>query len=110
MNETSSGKNGYDLHLTIDVELQKKVDDILEDTLKKYAGTAGREKFKKAIVVLMNPQTGEIYAMSGKYLDEDGKIQNYSSGCLCVRFRCKGRYGVYDAGSGNSDTLQYRAG
>lgn len=86
MNETSSGKNGYDLHLTIDVELQKKVDDILEDTLKKYAGTAGREKFKKAIVVLMNPQTGEIYAMSGKYLDEDGKIQNYSSGAYLDDF------------------------
>ena len=86
MNETSSGKNGYDLHLTIDVELQKKVDDILEDTLKKYAGTAGREKFKKAIVVLMNPQTGEIYAMSGKYLDEDGKILNYSSGAYLDAF------------------------
>ena len=86
MNETSSGKNGYDLHLTIDVELQKKVDDILEDTLKKYAGTAGREKFKKAIVVPMNPQTGEIYAMSGKYLDEDGKIQNYSSGAYLDAF------------------------
>ena len=86
MNETSSGKNGCDLHLTIDVELQKKVDDILEDTLKKYAGTAGREKFKKAIVVLMNPQTGEIYAMSGKYLDEDGKIQNYSSGAYLDAF------------------------
>ena len=86
MNETSSGKNGYDLHLTIDVELQKKVDDMLEDTLKKYAGTAGREKFKKAIVVLMNPQTGEIYAMSGKYLDEDGKIQNYSSGAYLDAF------------------------
>ena len=86
MNETSSGKNGYDLHLTIDVELQKKVDDILEDTLKKYAGTAGREKFKKAIVVLMNPQTGEIYAMSGKYLDEDGKLQNYSSGAYLDAF------------------------
>ena len=86
MNETSSGKNGYDLHLTIDVELQKKVDDILEDTLKKYAGTAGREKFKKAIVVLMNPQTGEIYAMSSKYLDEDGKIQNYSSGAYLDAF------------------------
>ena len=86
MNETSSGKNGYDLHLTIDVELQKKVDAILEDTLKKYAGTTGREKFKKAIVVLMNPQTGEIYAMSGKYLDEDGKIQNYSSGAYLDAF------------------------
>ena len=86
MNETNSGKNGYDLHLTIDVELQKKVDNILEDTLKKYAGTTGREKFKKAIVVLMNPQTGEIYAMSGKYLDEDGKIQNYSSGAYLDAF------------------------
>lgn len=79
MNEVSSGKNGYDLHLTIDIDLQKKVDKILEDTVKKYAGTRGREKFKKAVVVLMNPQTGEIYAMSGKYKDEDGKIQNFSS-------------------------------
>lgn len=86
MNETSSGKNGYDLHLTIDVELQKKVDDILEDVVKKNAGATGREKFKKAIVVLMNPQTGEIYAMSGKYKDDDGKIQNYSSGAYLDAF------------------------
>lgn len=86
MNETSSGKNGYDLHLTIDVELQKKVDDILEDVIEKNAGATGREKFKKAIVVLMNPQTGEIYTMSGKYKDDDGKIQNYSSGAYLDAF------------------------
>lgn len=79
MNETVSGKNGYDLHLTIDADLQTKVDKILEDIVKKYAGTPGREKFNKAIVVMMNPETGEIYTMSGMY--KDGKdIVNYSSG------------------------------
>ena len=87
MNEISSGKNGYDLHLTIDIELQQKVDKILEDTLKKYSGTSGREKFKKAIVVLMNPNTGEIYAMSGKYIDDDGKVQNYSSAAYLDTFQ-----------------------
>lgn len=86
MNEISSGKNGYDLHLTIDIDLQQKVDKILEDTLKKYAGTTGRENFKKAVVVLMNPQTGEIYAMSGKYVDENNKIQNYSSAAYLDAF------------------------
>ena len=40
-------KKGYDLHLTIDAELQSKVDKIVQDTLKKYAGTSGRENLKK---------------------------------------------------------------
>lgn len=85
MNESVSGKNGYDLHLTIDAELQEKVDKILEDTVEKYAGTAGREKFSKAIVVLMNPETGEVYTMSGKY--KQGKdIINYSSGAYLDSF------------------------
>lgn len=79
MNEISSGKKGYDLHLTIDIELQQKVDDILSDVVSRYAGTKGREKFSKAMVVLMNPQTGELYSMSGKYKDSEGQIQNYSS-------------------------------
>lgn len=85
MNESVSGKNGYDLHLTIDVDLQEKVDKILKDTVSKYAGTAGREKFNKAIVVLMNPETGEIYTMSGMY--KEGKdIINYSSGAYLDSF------------------------
>ena len=75
----SSGKKGYDLHMSIDIDLQQRVDAILNQTLETYAGTAGREKFNKLSVILMNPMTGEIYAMSGKYKDEAGKIQNFSS-------------------------------
>lgn len=86
MNQISSGKNGYDLHLSIDIDLQQKVDEIVEDTVEKYAGAKGRAKFKKAIVVLMNPQTGEVYTMSGKYKDDKGKIQNYSSGVYLDAF------------------------
>jgi len=79
LNEVSSGKKGYDLHLTIDAELQSKVDKIVQDTLKKYAGTSGRENLEKAFVVLMNPKTGEIYSMSGA-LKNKNDIINYSSG------------------------------
>lgn len=86
LNETSSGKNGYDLHLTIDIDLQQKIDTIIEDTINQFGGTAKREKFSKASVTLMNPQTGEIYAMSGKYKDEEGTIQNYSSGAYLDTF------------------------
>lgn len=79
MNEISSGKKGYDLHLTIDIDLQQKVDAILEDVISRYAGSKGRDMYSKSMVVLMNPQTGEVYSMSGKFKDEQGEVQNYSS-------------------------------
>lgn len=88
MNQISSGKKGYDLHLTIDMDLQKKIDEIIESTLNKYAGTKGREKFSKATVVMMNPYTGEVYAMSGKYKDDNGDIQNYSSAAYLDTYQC----------------------
>ena len=51
--------------MTVDIELQKKVDDIMTSIVKQYAGTSGREAFNQAFVLLMNPNTGEIYALSG---------------------------------------------
>ncbi|MGX8835107.1 peptidoglycan D,D-transpeptidase FtsI family protein [Amedibacillus sp. YH-ame6] len=78
LNEISSGKKGYDLHLTIDIELQQKLDDVITSVLEKYTGSKGREAFDRAIVVIMDPQTGDVLAMSGKYV-QDGKIYNYSS-------------------------------
>lgn len=79
LKEVQNGKNGYDLHLSIDIDLQIKLDQILENVLARNAGIKGREKFNKAIVVLMDPNSGEVYAMSGKYIDDNKVIQNYSS-------------------------------
>lgn len=80
LNEINSGKKGYNLHMSIDIELQKQVDDVLEKVLKNASNDSRRKYFTNAYVILMNPQTGEIYAMSGKVKGEDGKITNFANG------------------------------
>jgi cell division protein FtsI/penicillin-binding protein 2 len=50
-------KDGSDVHLTIDLEIQKIVDDVLEETV-------NNSKAKGGMAIIMNPYTGEIYAMS----------------------------------------------
>ncbi len=79
--EIESGKKGYDLHLTIDIQLQQKIDQILEDVLDKYAFSKGREAFSQAFVMLINPNTGEILSMNGAMVNEDDKsITKFASG------------------------------
>lgn len=78
--EVISGKKGATLNLSIDMELQEKVDSILKESLEKGKGNANRPDYKKVFVVLMHPQTGEIYSMSGMLMDDDGDILPYASG------------------------------
>lgn len=72
------GKKGKDLVLSIDTKLQIKVDRIIEEELwaaKRYPGTFLTDR---AYVVLMNPKTGEVLAMSGKKIVRDkqtGKVE-----------------------------------
>lgn len=79
-NEVVSGKKGYTLHLSIDMELQQKVDAILWESLEKGKSNLHRPDYKKVFVVLMHPQTGEVYAMSGMLMDDAGNIIPYASG------------------------------
>jgi cell division protein FtsI/penicillin-binding protein 2 len=73
----SNGKKGKDLVLSIDMDLQMKVDRIIEEELwaaKRFPGTSLTDR---AYVVLMNPKTGEVLAMSGKKIVSDkqtGKV------------------------------------
>ncbi|WP_228550235.1 peptidoglycan D,D-transpeptidase FtsI family protein [Salinibacillus xinjiangensis] len=61
------GKQGKDLVLTIDMELQKKVDQIaqeeLEKIIRKYPGR--NQYLEDALVVMMKPKTGEVLALTG---------------------------------------------
>lgn len=50
-------KDGDDLYLTIDLEIQKIVDNVLEET-------AQNSEAKGGMAIIMNPHNGEIYAMS----------------------------------------------
>lgn len=80
------GERGNDIVLTIDIELQKQVEKIVEDELiytrkhDKYSNY-----FDRAFVVISDPNTGEILAMVGKQLKEENgeyKVYDYSSGVI----------------------------
>lgn len=77
---TTQGKKGYDLQLTIDIDLQIKIDEILQRILEREKDNEYRKNFEKAFVVLMDPQNGDILAMSGQQRTEDGSFIPYASG------------------------------
>ncbi|TFB24816.1 penicillin-binding protein 2 [Filobacillus milosensis] len=70
------GERGKDLMLSIDMELQKRIDKILQEELKKVIEENPNENkhLNKALAVMMDPNTGEVLAMSGQVYhraDED---------------------------------------
>jgi len=52
-------RNGYQVHLTIDLNLQNIVENELDAAMREYSP-------KKATIILMRPQTGEILAMANR--------------------------------------------
>ncbi|MFC0470108.1 peptidoglycan D,D-transpeptidase FtsI family protein [Halalkalibacter kiskunsagensis] len=57
------GQRGNDLVLTIDMELQQKLEDIVEYEVRKTGYSYIKDR--SAYAVLMNPRTGDILAMAG---------------------------------------------
>jgi penicillin-binding protein A len=79
----NEGQRGNDIVLTIDIELQKEVERIIEENLIKAKGEFNTEYFDKTFVIISNPQTGEILAMSGKQVvkkDDEYIIYDYTPG------------------------------
>lgn len=73
------GERGKDLILTIDMEYQAIVDDIvqkeLETTIKKHPHA--NRFLEDALVVVINPKTGELLAVSGQHYNrEDNEFEN----------------------------------
>ncbi len=72
------GTRGNDLYLTIDIELQKRVEEILEEELKKAKSEANTKYYNRSFVVITDPKTGDILAMAGKMIKEiNGEYQIY---------------------------------
>ena len=70
-------KKGYDIHLSIDIELQSTLDDIVKNTLSENGGTVNRENFQSLFTTVLNPQDGSVLAMSGYQMDLDSKQLTY---------------------------------
>lgn len=79
------GSRGTDIVLSIDIELQKAVEEILTEEVIKTKQEANTEYYNRSFVIITDPRTGEILAMSGKQaIEEDGeyKIYDYTPGIL----------------------------
>lgn len=72
------GKKGTDIMLSIDIDLQRKIDSMLEVELKRAKNEANTEFFNTSYVVIQNPTTGEIMSISGKKIvKENGAYKAY---------------------------------
>lgn len=77
------GKRGNDIELTIDIELQQKIEAILEEELLIAKQEANTKYYNKSFVIVANPKTGEILAMAGKQIVQNGneyKFYDYTPG------------------------------
>jgi len=113
----SEGQRGSDLVLTIDMELQQAVEQILEEQIVAHKQMKGTQYLDRAFVVMMNPKTGEILSMAGKVYTRgsDGKIgfQDYALGTINAAYEMgssiKGATMLtgYDTGVLNIGTAYY---
>ena len=73
-----SGKKGNDIMLSIDIDLQVKIDKMLENEIINSKREANTEYFNKSYVIIQNPNTGEILSMSGKQIfNNNGLYKSY---------------------------------
>ena len=62
------GVRGSDIYLTIDINLQKEVERILEEQLFIAKSEPNTEFYNRSFVVITDPNTGEVLAMAGKQI------------------------------------------
>jgi penicillin-binding protein A len=91
----SEGKRGKDLVLTVDMDLQLAVEQIIEEELLEAKRAPKTALLDRAFVVLMDPHTGEILTLAGKQI-----IKNKKTGKQEMRDFAYGTFTTsYSAGS-----------
>ncbi len=71
----TEAKKGNDLVLSIDINLQQEIENILYEQIKAGQKLKNTEYYNHSYVIVGNPTTGEILAMSGKQILNDNNIE-----------------------------------
>lgn len=105
------GSRGKDIVLTIDIELQKAVEEILTRQILSAKNEPNTEYYNRSFVIITNPKTGEILAMAGKqYIN--GKMVDYTPGIttspVAVGSAVKGASHIVGYNSGGLTIGEYR--
>ena len=75
----SEGKRGNDIVLTIDINLQKQLEEILADEVTKAKSEANTQYYDHSSAIIQDPQTGEVLAMASKQIVNGTIVDNTSS-------------------------------
>lgn len=82
------GKRGNDIVLTIDINLQKYLEELLSYEVLNAKGEYGTDYYNRSFAVVSDPNTGEILAMAGKQVlfDDNGSkyIVDYTPGIVTL--------------------------
>lgn len=81
----SEGIRGNDIVLTIDIELQKAVEEIITNQLIEAKKEKNTEFLDSSFVVIANPNNGEILAMAGKQIsleEENYEVYDFTPGVI----------------------------
>ncbi|MBQ6324130.1 MAG: penicillin-binding protein 2 [Bacilli bacterium] len=73
------GSRGKDIVLSIDINLQKEVERILEENIRRAKGEANTDYYDHSSVIIQEPNTGEILAIASKRIVGDNVIDNTTS-------------------------------
>jgi cell division protein FtsI/penicillin-binding protein 2 len=79
------GQRGHDLKLSFDIELQMKVEKIIEEELRAAKRSGANFLMDRTFVVMMDPFQGDVLAMAGKQI-VDGKMQDYAIGAFSSQY------------------------
>lgn len=81
------GSIGSSIVLTIDIDLQSSIEEILKEEILKAKEEPNTSFYNKSFVIISNPKTGEILAMSGKQAvlkNDKYEIIDYTPGVLTL--------------------------
>lgn len=81
----SEGSRGDDLILSIDIELQLKVEKLVDNNIRKLRSMGSRD-MDKVLVVVQDPHNGDILALAGRQIDKSGKITDYHYGTFTSQY------------------------
>ena len=84
----SQGKRGNDIVLTIDIDLQKYLENTLKEEILNTKKEANTKYYNRSFAIISNPNTGEILAMAGKQAvkNKEGKLEviDYTPGVVTL--------------------------
>ncbi len=71
-------KRGQDIVLSVDIHLQQEVDQIIDQELIRAKGEANTKYLSKTYVIIQQPNTGEVLAISGRQvLKKNNQYETY---------------------------------